>query len=176
VPSIPFASMPETARAWVFGACQPVRGSDADIILGRTDAFIRDWHAHGIPVLGASDWRYDHFLIVAADEASSGVSGCSIDSLFRTLREVEGSICATLLDSSLISFRDAMDMIRVVSRPEFRALVKAGEIDDSTIVFDNTVGTVGAIQNGEWERHFAGSWHERAFRRSAMSSPSQRTR
>lgn len=171
MPSIPFVSMPDSARAWVFGSAQPVLGADAEMLLGCTDSFIRSWSAHGLPVVGACDWRYDHFLIVAADEESSGVSGCSIDSLFHALRTIEGSIGVTLLDSSKVLFRDSVGIVQALPRLEFRALVAAGEVGDSTIVFDNTVGTVGAIRAGEWERRFAGSWHERAFRRSTVPSP-----
>jgi hypothetical protein len=168
VPIFPFASAPDTARTWVFGASQPVLGDDAVRLLSRVDSFLRCWRAHGEPVVGACDWRYDRFLLIAADEHATGVSGCSIDSLFRSLGEVEDEVGATLLDGSLVFYRDPAGAVQSVDRPRFRELVALGEVAGTTIVFDNTVGSVGAIRRGEWERKFAGSWQERAFRKSRI--------
>jgi hypothetical protein len=165
VPTISFPQVPDQARVWVFGASQPVLGSDADRLLTGVDAFLRGWHAHGIPVVGSRDWVYDRFLMVAADEEASGVSGCSIDALFRTLKAGEGALGVTLLDSSLVFYRDTEAAIQCASRGEFRELVTVGEVIGETIVFDNTVGRVGGVRRGEWERPLRESWHARAFRR-----------
>ena len=163
VPIVPFNSMPDDARVWVFGASQPVHGAVAERLLSAVDRFIRGWLAHGQPVVGACDWRYDRFLIVAADEEATGVSGCSIDSLFRTLSGVEREQGITLLDSSFIWYRDSSGSVQGVSRPEFRSLIGAGVVDDDTIVFDNTVGSVGGLRESDWERPVQTSWHGKAF-------------
>lgn len=163
MPAVPFHRLPAHARAWVFAAPQPVVGPDAEHLVAEVDRFVHGWAAHGQPVLGGCDWRYDHFLIVAADEQATGVSGCSIDALFRTLQAVERQIGTTFLDAAPVWFRDPSGMIIAVSRAEFRKLVKAGEVGGDTIVFDNTVTTVGQIEGGEWERRLRDSWHGRAF-------------
>lgn len=165
MPHVRFASLPDAARIWVFGASQPLVGRDAELLIARADDFVRGWQAHGAPVVGACDWRYDHFLLVAADEEATGVSGCSVDSLFRSLRRAEAELGAALLDSSPVWYRDQAGAVRSTSRAEFRELASRGEIHDWTTVFDNTVGTVGALRAGEWERPFAESWHGRAFGR-----------
>mgnify|MGYP001048270078 CR=1 FL=1 len=165
MPIVPFATVPDSARVWIQGAAQPVLGADAERLVVHVESFLRSWTAHGEPVVSAFDWRYDRFLIIAADEEATGVSGCSIDALFRILKEVEDELGVTLLDNSLVFYRDPSAAVQALARPEFRRLIEAGDIDDRTIVFDNTVGTVGAIRAGEWERPFRGSWQERAFRR-----------
>ena len=163
MPAVPFPSLPSDARAWVFAATQPVVGSDAEDLLHEIDRFVHGWLAHGQPVVGSCDWRYDHFLLVAADERATGVSGCSIDSLFRSLRGLESRLGISLLDASPVWYRADGGHIVAVSRPEFRELVRAAEVGPETIVFDNTVTTVGQIEGGEWERKMAESWHGRAF-------------
>ena len=166
MPITPFNSTPDNARVWVFGASQPILGDDAVRLLGRVDAFLRGWHAHGEPVVGSRDWRYDRFLLIAADEEATGVSGCSIDMLYRSLREMENEVGASLLDGSLVFHRDPSGAVLSVDRTRFRAMVAAGDVVGTTIVFDNTVGTMGAVRQGEWERRFSGSWQERAFRKA----------
>ena len=163
MPAVPFPSLPPDARAWVFAATQPVVGSDAEDLLHEIDRFVHGWLAHGQPVVGSCDWRYDHFLLVAADERATGVSGCSIDSLFRSLKGLESRLGISLLDASPVWYRADGGHVVAVSRPEFRELVRAAEVGPDTIVFDNTVTTVAQIEGGEWERKMAESWHGRAF-------------
>jgi hypothetical protein len=160
---VPFAQLPDHARVWVFAAAEPVVGSAADRLLADVDDFVQGWTAHGAPVVGGFDWRFDRFLIVAADERATGVSGCSIDSLFRTLKEMEKETGQALLDSSLVWYRDDAGAVRSVSRSGFRKMVEREEVGEGSIVFDNTVATVGALRSGGWERPLAESWHGQAF-------------
>ena len=61
-----------------------------------------------------------------------------------------------------VLYRDGADIARV-SRERFADLVESGSISQETVVFDNTVTTVGAVRDGRWELPAANSWHGRAF-------------
>ncbi|MQA89700.1 MAG: hypothetical protein GEU90_05630 [Gemmatimonas sp.] len=163
MPLVPFAQLPDHARVWVFAAAEPLTGAAADKLLSGAREFGAAWTAHGQPVVGGFDWRFDRFLIVAADERATGVSGCSIDSLFRTLKDVEREVGATLVDASPVWFRDSNAAVRSVSRSTFREMARRGEVQEDTTVFDNTVATLGALRAGEWERPLRASWHGKAF-------------
>lgn len=165
MPVFPFSSLPDNARVWVFASAQPILGDDAERLVAAAESFVRGWAAHGEPVVGAVDWRDDHFLLIAADEDATGVSGCSIDSLFNTLKQIERELGLSLLDSSLVWFRDDSGAVQVLPRGEFRELVDRGEVTSRTPVFDNTAGTLKQVREGEWERPFAESWHGKAFAR-----------
>lgn len=158
-----FEEIPDHARLWVVAASDALPDAHADALLTRVDEFLDGWHAHGHPVVGARDWRHDRFLLIAADEEATGVSGCSIDSLFRVLRETERDLSVTLLDSSRVWFRDANGEIRSTPRSVFRQLVQQGEVTQDTVVFDNTVSSVGALRSGGWEKPLRESWHAKAF-------------
>ena len=161
--SIPFTNLPDEARLWIFASPEAVTGGPAMRLLELVDEFLEEWHAHGHPVVGGRDWRYDRFLLVAADEAATGVSGCSTDSLFKTFKEAEKELGITLLDSSRVWYRDGEE-IRSASRAEFRELARGGGITGDTVVFDNTVPTVGGTREGRWERAARDAWHGKAFR------------
>lgn len=161
-----FSQMPDDARVWVFASGKPLDESQEEWLRGHVDGFVSSWVAHGDPVVGASELREHRFLFVAADEAATGVSGCSIDALTRTLKEAERSLGASLLDAaSKVWYRDQSGHVKTLSRSEFGEAVRNGSIDDDTIVFDNTAATVGAIRNGLWERKMKDSWHRRAFQK-----------
>src|SRR5690606_25831190 len=100
--SVAFSALPDEARLWIFASPDPITGSTAEKLIERVDGFLEEWHAHGHPVVGSRDWRHDHFVLVAADEAATGVSGCSTDALFRIFKQAEKELDITLLDGSLV--------------------------------------------------------------------------
>ncbi len=159
--------MPSAARVWIFAAREPLSGPAQERVLQRTDQFLAGWAAHGRPVTGAREVKYDRFLVVAADEAASGVSGCSIDSLFHALAETERETGTTLTDQSLVWFRNSAGEIEALSRSEFRQLVRDGGAGADTTVFDHTIATVGDLSGGRWELPLRDSWHAQAFSRRA---------
>ncbi|HEX2203547.1 MAG TPA: hypothetical protein VHG91_09630 [Longimicrobium sp.] len=163
MPRTDFDRIPDDARVWVFAASRDLSDAERDRLLARVDAFLDRWAAHGAPVVGAKDFLHGRFLVVAADERATGVSGCSIDSLFHALADTEREMGLTLRDASLVFFRDASGAVRSLPRPDFRALAQAGEIGEDTVVFDNTVATAGDLRGGRWETRFRDAWHARAF-------------
>lgn len=171
MPMTSFDRMPDDARLWVFAAPRPLQPDEADALLARVDGFLERWAAHGAPVLGARDLRHGQFLLVAADERATGVSGCSIDTLFHALAEVEESLGTELRrTASLVLYRDASGAVRAAERAEFRRLAQEGGVGEDTVVFDNTVATVGDLRAGGWEKPFRDSWHARAFPLGAPSA------
>lgn len=162
MPTVPFAELPDHARLWVFAAERPLRPTEAARLLDATDAFLDAWHAHQVPLTCARDWRHDQFLLVAVDEAAAGVSGCSIDALVRTMKGLGEELGVRLFDHASVFYRDA-DEVRRASRERFADAASEGVVSPQTIVFDNTVGSVGALRAGEWERPASAAWHGRAF-------------
>jgi hypothetical protein len=156
------SALPDSARLWVFAAERDLTPPERAAVLGDVDAFLSAWAAHGVPLTSARDLRHDRFLIVAVDEAAAGVSGCSIDALTRKLREHERRLGIALLDNGPVLYRDG-DRIARVSRARFRELAAAGAVSRDTVVFDNTVPSLGALRAGRWETPARASWHGRAF-------------
>ncbi|CAA9307741.1 MAG: hypothetical protein AVDCRST_MAG89-913, partial [uncultured Gemmatimonadetes bacterium] len=96
-----FADLPADARLWIFAAARQLQPAEAERLHVAVDHHVQGWLAHGHPVVGAHELRYNQFLLVGADERATGVSGCSIDGLFRVLQGVEKELGIPLLDSSL---------------------------------------------------------------------------
>jgi hypothetical protein len=157
--AVAFDALPDEARVWVFASPRPLTDEQTGTLLDEVDRFLSGWLAHGHPVVGAREWRYDRFLLIGADEAATGVSGCSIDSLFRTLKQLERGMGVALVDSSPVWYRAVDGTIESVSRSEFRERARGGEISEDTVVFDNTVRSAGQVRQGEWERPARDSWH-----------------
>jgi hypothetical protein len=141
------------AHIWIFGISPSLDSAKEATVLGQVDQFLDGWASHGSPIRGARDLREGSFLIIAADEGSEK-SGCSIDRMFGTLRQLEQTLGVQILDSNRIFFRENGSGVRAVPRHEFRNVGTP-----ETVVFDVTAEHLGDVRNGRWERQAAQSWH-----------------
>ena len=158
MPRVDFDSLPDSARVWVYGSDRELGEGGEKQLLSTVDSFLDQWKAHGNPLSSSRDWREGRFLTVAVDQEQAGASGCSIDGLFRNLKDLEKTIGVQLVPSGLVYFRGRDGHVRAVSRNEFSDAAARGEIDSDTEVFDLSVTSLG-----EWKGRFKSraedSWH-----------------
>jgi hypothetical protein len=162
MPRVAFDRLPADARLWIFPAGRALSEPEQARVLDEADAFIAQWTAHGMSLTAARDMRYGQFVLIGVDERAAGASGCSIDALVRRMRGLQADLGVELLDHGPIVYRRGESIARA-SREEFAALVTAGDVTLDTIVFDNTLTTVGGLRDGRWEVRAGDSWHARVF-------------
>jgi hypothetical protein len=157
-----FTSLTEGSRLWVFPLQRSLAESDPKLLelKKRLTSFLKNWEAHGAEVAGALEVVYGRFVLVAADKGSATVSGCSIDSLFRAVRDELASGGDEMADLSDIFFLKD-DLVRQMSRSEFAEFVKTDDFSPDLMVFDTTVESIDRLS--EFTRPFADSWHARLF-------------
>lgn len=149
---VDISQLSDHANIWIFGISPALNAEQSRTLLGRVEAFLEDWAAHGVPIRGACELREGSFLVIAADEKRER-SGCSIDRLFHTLRGLESELGVQILDANRVFLRDD-GRVRAVPRGEFG---KSAQL--TTPVFDTTAEQLGAVRTGTWERAAAESWH-----------------
>ena len=160
MPRVVFSQLPDEARLWVFAAAVPLAPETALTLIAGVDEALEAWRAHGAPLVSGRDWRDDRFLAVAADEAATGASGCSIDALYRAVEALQASVGTSLTTSGDVYWRDAAGVVQGADRPTFRTLAAAGTVGPDTPVFDTTVTSVGAWRRA-FEKPARESWHAR---------------
>lgn len=158
MPVIPFTDLPPESRVWLFGAAAPIDDVDEKRVLVAVDSFLLTWNAHGQPLWAARDWRDERFLAVGVDMSREGASGCSIDGLFRALKGIEGGIGTTLLDGSLVYYRDRAGFVHGISRDDFAYLGRRGDVGPDTPVMDLAITDL-ATYRSTFERRAGDSWH-----------------
>jgi hypothetical protein len=149
MPRVPFDSLPDASRVWVFGSDRPLTNDEADRLLGEVDAFLAQWKAHGVPLTCARDWRDAHLLTIGVDSTQESASGCSIDGLFHVLQAIERPLGARLVGGGRVFYRNAAGRVLCVSRDQLSRLAATGEINAETAVFDTGLTTAG-----EWRERF----------------------
>ena len=149
MPIVPFETLPDAARVWVFGSDRPLVGADADRLLAEVDRFLSQWKAHGVPLLCARDWRDEHLLTIGVDSTREDASGCSIDGLFRVLQTIERPLGTRLVGGGRVFYRDAAGEVQCVTRAQLEELGDRGAITADTAVFDTGITTAGT-----WRERF----------------------
>ena len=158
MPLVPFPSLPDDARCWVFGALGPLDDVDQGRLLVAVDAYLTKWTAHGTPLTCGREFREEFFLAVGVDERASNASGCSIDGLFTVLQGIEKGIGTTMVGGGLVHFRDRGRLVHSCTRLQFEVMAREGEVDGETIVFDTTLTTVGAYR-ARFSQPARATWH-----------------
>jgi hypothetical protein len=160
---------PEEARCWIFGSSLPLSAEDPRL-RGPLERFFSQWQSHGESVAGR--WRVleERFLIVQRDPDGADVSGCSIDSMVGQVKELERGLGVRLLDSSRVFFRSGDGKVRSATRPEFKALVSAGEIGPDTEVFDTTLTRIADLAPGIFSKPLRDSWHAQLYEQALRKS------
>ena len=162
MPIVPFTSLPDSARVWVFASDHELTGAAADTLLAAVDQFLSEWKAHGSPLRCAREWRDDRFLAIGVDVDAENASGCSIDGLFRTLQQLERTIGSRLVGGGRVFYRVGSEIL-AATRDEFIDGIKRGEVRGETPVFDTSL-TAAKAWRTRFEQPASSGWTALYFR------------
>ena len=166
MPVVPFDTLPDASRVWVFGSDKPLDEKQATTLFEGVDEHLENWKAHGTPLTVAREWRENRFLVVAVDQSTAGASGCSIDGLFRVLQQLERSVGASLVGGGRVFYRDATGGICSVAQADVATLAQNGAITKDTVVFDTSLTDLGTWRTC-FERPARESWVKALFGETA---------
>lgn len=166
---IEFTALPDASWLRAFHAQRAFTAEELEHVHEKLDDFVAVWTSHEQDVQGSFETRDALFILVAADESEVPLSGCSKDSVVGVVRQLEQDLGVAILEAPPICFRHNGDIV-VTGRPEFQQLAERGDVDADTIVFDETIETVGAVRSGRFELPAGDAWHGEAWDlRSAVS-------
>jgi hypothetical protein len=157
MPLVPFETLPDSARVWVFGSDRPLTEDGTKSLMKSVEDFLSEWKAHGEPLTVGYEWRFGRLLVVGVDQRTAGASGCSIDGLFRVLQQVGPTVGATLVGGGRVYYRDGNGEVQSAERHELKALAAAGAIQDESVVFDTSLTDLGSLRSG-FEKAARKSW------------------
>jgi hypothetical protein len=158
MPQTAIENLPDDARVWVFGISPALDAAKSARFLTTIDSFLAQWAAHNQPITSSRDLIEGSFLVIAVDHDAE-TSGCSIDRMFGTLRQLESELGVQILDANRVFVRHGDGHVDAVSRADFR---ERGDLH--TVVFDTIVERLGEIRSGRWERPAEQSWHRQLLR------------
>ena len=156
---VKFENLPSHSRVWIYQSNRKFTTQEVEFITEKAILFTNQWTKHGSDLQGSFVIKYNQFLILAVDEGFNNVSGCSIDSSVRFVKELEKFMGVDMMNKMNISFKDD-DHINIVTISDFKEFIKSNKITSETIVFNNMISTKEELET-QWEVSFNNSWHKR---------------
>ena len=154
-----FTHLPAGSRVWIYQSDRAFTETESVAIKASISQFVSQWLAHKAKVIGDGSLLYDRFVILAADEEKLQVSGCSIDSTVRFIKELGAQYGVNFFDRFYTCYRDGNAVVGV-DFETFKSLTASGKIADSTIVFNNVITTLDGLKN-QWQIPLSKSWQSR---------------
>ena len=154
-----FSHLPAQSRVWIYQADRAFTTAESADVSHAISQFVSQWLAHKAKVIGDGALLYDRFVILVADEEKLQVSGCSIDSTVRFIKELGAKYQVNFFDRFYTCYwHDGQVM--GCDFETFKSKVSTGELSEDTLVFNNLVTTIGGLQT-KWQLPLSQSWHTR---------------
>jgi len=83
-----FPQLNENSKVWVYQSDKLINDEEISFLNTELKAFVSQWAAHGNQLFGDFMVYKNRFVILCVDESQSNVSGCSIDSSVRVIKEL----------------------------------------------------------------------------------------
>jgi hypothetical protein len=148
------------SRVWVYAAHRSFTAVEAVIVKQRIADFVKDWNSHKVEVIGDGELVDNRFVILMADETnpdgSGAVSGCSIDSSVRLIKNLEKEFDIQFFDRTLVTYRHG-EIVKSLSFAAFEQSVANGVLSEDTLVFNHLVATKNDLLTA-WEIPYKDSW------------------
>lgn len=149
------------SRVWIYQCNRLFSMSEALQIEDLLQQFTAGWNSHGDPVKGWASLFFGRFIVLMADETATGVSGCSMDSSVRLIKQVEQLFSVTLFDRQLLAFI-IKENIQLLPLPQVQYAINNHFIAPETTYFNNLVQTRQELENN-WMIPVKDSWLGKRF-------------
>lgn len=149
------------SRVWIYQSNKELSLEETSQIQDHLDQFAARWTAHNHQLKAQAEIRHNRFIILIVDESAAGASGCSIDKSVSFIKQLEQQYGLNFFDRFNIAYRKNGAVVGV-NREDFEKLLREGRINSDTLVFNNLVQTLSALQQN-WEVPLRQSWHARVF-------------
>ena len=154
-----YEEMPSTSRVWVYQASTPLTDKQVDTLNNAIKAFCGEWEAHKQPVKACGAVLHGLFLLLIADEAYHEVSGCSIDSSVRFVKNAGEQTGIDFFNRLNVAvFMN--DHWQLIPQNRVKQMLAAGEIQASDRVFNYQVATKSQLEQ-EFSVPLSESWLSR---------------
>ncbi len=156
------AYLAPSSRIWIFQSDRFLSNKEHELIKKIMDEFIPQWASHGNDLYGGYEIKEKLFLAIGVDESRSPASGCSIDTLTRTIKEIGVQLNIDFFNRMAISYVNTNEEIEIISMNEFKRLIVENKVNENTIVYNNLVNTKQDFDTN-WRTTAKNSWHTNLF-------------
>ena len=151
-------ALSENSRIWIYQSDRELTTEEQSNLRSELEKFVSEWTAHNVALSGSFEVLHDRFIVIMIDESKTSASGCSIDKCFNFLKKMESQMNVNFMNRLLLAYKD-QDAIKMLPKNKFEELLKAGQITEETIVFNNLIEKKSELKT-KWQIPVKESWHK----------------
>ncbi len=151
-------TLSDNSRIWIYQADRELTADEQSFLNQELLNFITDWTAHNVALSGSFEILHDRFLVIMIDENKTSASGCSIDKCFNFLKSMEAKLNVNFMNRLLLAYKEN-DEIKMLPKSKFEDLLKAGQLNENTVVFNNLIEKKSELKT-KWQVPIKDSWHK----------------
>ncbi len=152
-----FAGYPDDARVWIFQTVMPWNADQETILQEAITGFLATFKAHRMPVRAAVQFFSRHFIVLAADEHVTPVSGCAGDALHHMIQNLGQKTGLDFFNRLVIPVLEISGDMRFMTKRDLREAVRAGSLPDDIRILDHSVRLLGDWRSA-WVKPYKDSW------------------
>ncbi len=146
------ADFAKESKVWIYQSAQPFTEAQRTELDAQLETFANTWQSHGAKVKGWGKTILNHFIVLMADEAATGVSGCSTDSSVRLIKSFEQQFGLQLFDRMQVALIEN-DEIQTSALTN----LQINTAKENIFYFDNLVATKQELST-EWMKSIQDGW------------------
>ena len=144
------------SRVWVYTSNREFTSEEMISLHDKLSDFTQNWLSHGDEVKASYSVPHNHFIVLIADEKVGVTGGCSIDSAFKFIKQLEEDYSITLLDRQLLSFLIDTKVIQIPFK-DIKSELKNIKNTDTKYFFNNLVQNLEQLETN-WLVKPENSW------------------
>lgn len=153
-------ALPDHSKVWIYQADRPFDDNSKELVRADIREFIDQWNSHSVPVESYGNLFHQQFIVLVANEEGHGVSGCSIDSSVQLIRALGEKYNMDFFNRNTFAYMTEKEEIKTIDKDSLPDLHQSGEINSSTLFFDNLVSNKKQFLE-KWVIPLENSWHSR---------------
>ena len=142
---IPFNEISEKSRTWVFASENELNQSQTSEIRQILNVFTNNWQSHNQNVHSSFEIIDKRFIIIAADEDKSDVSGCGIDKFMHVILEIEQKLSISLTNKTLLFFKINGE-IQLFKLANLKEAITNLKIEENDLYYNTLVTNVKEVK------------------------------
>ena len=95
---VEFSKISDESKVWIYSSEKKLNMNQIEYIENKISNHLVNWQSHKKDIEAAVNIVENRFVIIAVDETKVSASGCSIDSLYRLIQDIELQLSISLLN------------------------------------------------------------------------------
>ena len=144
---------------WIYSLVREIPDEQLTVLIRDFEEFLNQWKSHGVPVDGMIQIKRRQFVIIQSNPGDNRPSGCSIDSLKKSVEHILKNRGLDWLENGYVSYLADDNQIEHVHFSKIKERVENEQLKGDTLILDNTLSQTDDLN--KWEVPMKESWLKR---------------